>query len=567
NSSQTPALAFLRAGAAGSYGTVVEPCNYTQKFPDPVDYFYQTRGFSVAEAYYQSVLNTFQGIFVGEPLAAPFARRGSADWSSLTNGATLSGNAPLSLSFSAAATNLPVARVDLFIDGAFFQTITNLPPAAGNVISATLNGDTVNYIVPTNATLAVATAGLASALNLQSNVTQVLAIPTGDRVELQSLSVTVPGSNVTVSVGADVGSASNLTARVTAARPAFLDTAATGYQVLTFLNAPQVGDWIQLTLIKTNGAIVTLGVTNTTAGTTIGTLAQNLFDQINGTSTLQTADGVKATDLYDADPYEPAVQFYLYARTPGWPAAQILSMASTSTNLHAAPAGTNPLQDNVRDLRPKNHLYLSSGAGVLPVNLSLDTTQLPDGWHDLTAVAYEGTSVATQTPVSRTVKIQNTGLTATFTGLPSGTNAASGQPLQFTVVANATNIARIELFSTGGSLGATTNQATAGFSVSTAYLGLGWHPFFALVTDQAGQRYQTQTLWYDVVPAITVALAVSPPLLSWTTQPGWQYEVQLATNLLSGFTTVATVSATNTVTQWPITASGSAGFYRVQLGP
>jgi hypothetical protein len=46
NSGQTPLLAFLEAGAAGSYGTVVEPCNYTEKFPDPVDYFYQARGFS-----------------------------------------------------------------------------------------------------------------------------------------------------------------------------------------------------------------------------------------------------------------------------------------------------------------------------------------------------------------------------------------------------------------------------------------------------------------------------------------------------------------------------------------
>ena len=76
HSGQTPLLAFLEAGAAGSYGTVVEPCNYTQKFPDPVDYFYQTRGFSLAEAYYQSVLNPFEGLFVGEPLAAPFARPG-----------------------------------------------------------------------------------------------------------------------------------------------------------------------------------------------------------------------------------------------------------------------------------------------------------------------------------------------------------------------------------------------------------------------------------------------------------------------------------------------------------
>ena len=37
SSGQTPLLAFLDAGAAGSYGTVTEPCNYPQKFPDPLE--------------------------------------------------------------------------------------------------------------------------------------------------------------------------------------------------------------------------------------------------------------------------------------------------------------------------------------------------------------------------------------------------------------------------------------------------------------------------------------------------------------------------------------------------
>jgi uncharacterized protein (TIGR03790 family) len=91
NSGQTSLLAFLNAGAAGSYGTVVEPCNYTQKFPDPRVYFYQDRGFCLAEACYQSLLNPYQGVLVGEPLSAPFARPGTADWSSLTNGTVLSG--------------------------------------------------------------------------------------------------------------------------------------------------------------------------------------------------------------------------------------------------------------------------------------------------------------------------------------------------------------------------------------------------------------------------------------------------------------------------------------------
>ena len=166
------------------------------------------------------------------------------------------------MTFIAVATNLPLVQADLFVDGTFFQTMTNLPPAAGNVLSATLNGFTINYTVPTNATLAAAAAGLADALNLQSNLTQVLAFPVGDRIQLQSLAINVPGSNVTVSASSAIGSASNLTTRLTAARTAFLDTVATGYQVVTIYNAPMVGDWLQFTFIKTNGNEVAFGLTN-----------------------------------------------------------------------------------------------------------------------------------------------------------------------------------------------------------------------------------------------------------------------------------------------------------------
>src|SRR5205823_5240399 len=49
NSSQLNLLSFLKAGAAGSYGTVDEPYAYLEKFPSPLNYFYQGRGFSLAE--------------------------------------------------------------------------------------------------------------------------------------------------------------------------------------------------------------------------------------------------------------------------------------------------------------------------------------------------------------------------------------------------------------------------------------------------------------------------------------------------------------------------------------
>jgi uncharacterized protein (TIGR03790 family) len=568
NAGQTTLLAFLEGGAVGSYGTIVEPCNYTQKFPDPVDYFYQVRGFSLAEAYYQSVLNPYQGLLVGEPLTAPFAQPATAGWSSLTNGTGLSGHTNLTVNFSAVATNRPLTRVDLFVDGTFLQTLTNFPPAASNVLSATVNGQLISYTVPTNATLTSVASGLAAALNTQSNVTHVLAFPVGDRIELQSLSLYTAGSNVTVAVSNAIGSAASLTARLSAARTNFLDSVARGYQVVTFYNSPAVGDWLQLTLIKTNGVHVTLAVTNTVSGTTIGALVQNLFSQINTNPALTATDGALADDFFDADSYgAAAAQFFLYARTNGWPAAQILAMLTTSTNLFSTPGGINPLADNVNDLRPRNHLYVSAGLNSPTVTFALDTTQLPDGYHQLAAVAYEGTSVATQARVTRDVQIQNTSLSATFSALPLGTNATLGQSLQFTVAASATNIARVELFSTGGSIELTTNQPNATFTVSTSFLGLGLHPFYALVTDTGGHRYQTPTVWYRILPAIALTLAKTPPEVSWNALIGRQYDLQFTTNLAAGFQTLVTTTATNTLMQWPIVLTNRAGFYRVQLKP
>jgi len=74
NRGQMSALRWLEAGATASYGTVVEPCNFPAKFPDPgTAIFWYLRGESLIEAYWKSVAWPGEGIFVGEPLAAPFA--------------------------------------------------------------------------------------------------------------------------------------------------------------------------------------------------------------------------------------------------------------------------------------------------------------------------------------------------------------------------------------------------------------------------------------------------------------------------------------------------------------
>jgi len=78
DSSQMSSLHWLEAGATGSYGTVVEPCAFTQKFPRPdivIDRYLD--GETLLEAYWKSVAWPGQGVFIGEPLSAPFREKNS----------------------------------------------------------------------------------------------------------------------------------------------------------------------------------------------------------------------------------------------------------------------------------------------------------------------------------------------------------------------------------------------------------------------------------------------------------------------------------------------------------
>jgi uncharacterized protein (TIGR03790 family) len=78
DSPQMSALRWLEAGATGSYGTVVEPCNFTAKFPDPgLLLSYYLRGDTLIESYWRSVAMPGQGVFIGEPLARPWPGAGA----------------------------------------------------------------------------------------------------------------------------------------------------------------------------------------------------------------------------------------------------------------------------------------------------------------------------------------------------------------------------------------------------------------------------------------------------------------------------------------------------------
>jgi hypothetical protein len=573
----TTLLAFINASASGSYGTVVEPCNYLEKFPSPQNYFYQARGFSLAECYYQSLANPYQGLLVGEPLAAPFAKPATGAWNSLPYNARLTGVTNLSLQIAGSDLQHPVQQVDLFLDGTFLQTVTNITPTANNIIYVTVNGFPTNYMIPAGASIKSVTSNLTVRLSqtAYANAVKVHAFTHGDRIELQSFDNTKLGPQVSVSVSNSAGSAAAMTTYLSTSRPSFLDSPARGGRSYSVTNIPQIGSFLELDVIKTNGQTVVVSLTNNTPGATIAQFGAAFFNAVNSSPNLTGVDGVSVENVVMHEDFSFAFglddhsgDFDIRPRSPGWPASQVKARVRGGLNLTVTPSTTNTLDANVTDLQPRDHLYVMAGLTNLPLTVALNTTPLADGYHELTAVAYEGSHVRTQKRILQNVVILNSSLSATFTLLAGGTNSFVGNTLQFSVIANTNNVSKIELFATGGSLGSVLGQSNAVFNVAGTNVGVGLHPFYAIVTAATGKQYRTQTIWvrlFETEPPFPVSISTPPLKLTWPATPGKTYEILSSTNLTVPFQVRDSVTVSNALGQWVETnATSRQRFYRLQ---
>jgi len=125
-------------------------------------------------------------------------------------------------------------------------------------------------------------------------------------------------------------------------------------------------------------------------------------------------------------------------------------------------------------------------------------------------------------------------------------------PWTITVVANTNGITKTELFSTGGSIGVISNQQTAVFSVPMNLLGVGLHPFYALVSDTFGNQFRTEPAEVRIVPPFLISITSPPLALSWSAIPGLVYDVWSSTNVSGPFQKVGTVTATGSSAGWAI---------------
>ena len=113
---QTPVSDFLRFGAAGASGTVVEPLAIPQKFPSPFLHVHYARGCSMAEAFYQSIAGPYQQLIVGDPLCQPWADRPVVSVEGVRDRDRISKKISITPSAKTSETRA-VAYFELYVDG------------------------------------------------------------------------------------------------------------------------------------------------------------------------------------------------------------------------------------------------------------------------------------------------------------------------------------------------------------------------------------------------------------------------------------------------------------------
>jgi len=202
---------WLAKGASASYGTVTEPCNFTSKFPHPLYAWFYARGWSAAETLWMAVENPYQGLFAGDPLAAPFAAAPSVEIRSPAEGERLEGPFTMDVRVAGRPGGAPPVYLDLYIDGRHYTPMARPIGAGGNELEAEVAGERFRYTVQREDDLYGAAEGLAWAIRNGSGG-RVRARAHGD-----SVSVSLAGAEsvpVSVRVSPGLAPAARMGARV-----------------------------------------------------------------------------------------------------------------------------------------------------------------------------------------------------------------------------------------------------------------------------------------------------------------------------------------------------------------
>ncbi len=461
-------LEWIRVGCAGTYGTVVEPCNYTNKFPQARLHYWYARGFSMGEAFTMSVQAPYQGILVGDPLCQPYSRGPLVTVDGLTDGQTVTGSVSVTVTSLCATAQGSISRIDLFLDGLRIAVLTNVAVTPLNVVTATINGQDCTYLVQSGDRLPDVASGLASAIN--NNATGVTARSSGDRVEIVQDALGVSGTGMTYSATTSTNSflGGDLTTFAWTPGTNFAETTFFARQRIVIHGAVESGDIVRAVITRLDGAVFTNEAV-ADADDSSRDLMEKLHVAINNDTNLQGTGGAwmryVGTNKASSD-----VEAYIEARTNTWDSYNIYLDYQV-----IGPDGSNysgRLTSNADVMGARAEIMLTEGRTQLVAGYVLDTTTYPDGPHTLAAVAYDGSAVRAQGRRDISFSISNSSLSCWIEEPTRGKLFDWGAMVTVSVNAAGGTVTGITLFVEGKQY-ALTNTLPAVFIWDTSQFGPG----------------------------------------------------------------------------------------------
>lgn len=403
-------LDWMSIGATASYGTVTEPCNYLAKFPDPLLGFFYARGFTLGESYAMAVENPYQGLFAGDPLAAPFAAPPEISVLSHTPFHVVSGTVSLHVIATAHSMGVPAATLDLYLDGRYQTNLAAIAPTRFNQLSVTVGQQTYAATAAANDTLYDAVASLAAKVNSDPGRV-VHAIARGDRLELMYMNFDRTGDYLPVAASVERGSASALTLGVGRAAPYLVPSENPAREFVELTGTANDNDILTCVLTLTNGIVVSNRIV-ATQGESGASILERLRSAINGDPVLQGPEGIR----YDRLAGSPNTFGALIARAPGTDGWNLkvdyfVNPASPGSGLSTnGNFSSLHFDDNPRDILPRASVlfHVTPTNGILTATASLDTSVLPDGIHQLDFIARDGSAVAAQARHALPLVVANT---------------------------------------------------------------------------------------------------------------------------------------------------------------
>lgn len=500
---QSTVMDWMKAGVAGSYGTVTEPCAYLEKFPSPLALFWYARGFNLAESYWMSVANPHMGLFVGDPLTAPYAKSPSVQIISPADGSTVSGI--VTVEVAATVSSGFIRSIELFLDDLWFQTLTNIQPRSGNIATIRVDTVTYTYVVGPTDTLYSTVARLADSVNASQQWVRAQAY--GDRLVLVWTNYGVLAGALSCSASTAVGSADELTLYARVLQTNFLESqyfAREGIQISSYTSAgANSGDTVSCVITLTNGLVITNRIV-ASQGQSVSSIMTALMNSINTHPDLMSTDGIAAVDYV---PYSTLANAYLQARKPGpegWNLYVdfVITQAIFGSGLRTNDTFHDHFNDNDDVLTARATILFASGRESVTAHAVWNTSLWPDGRQQIWAVAKEGSAIEAQGHAWVTVVVSNSPFQTWLIAPTNGTSTTVGSNItvELAVTNAAGAVVEAILYAEGKPAVVWTNPPFV-TNLSTRFYGVGTLTLYGEARDSAGRRSRS--------PPVTVTITMS----------------------------------------------------------